>query len=82
MRAGTEGAVGLRHRPRSFRPAAQLAGRSVCRGERAKVGFANARGNHRHAFSDTSAVFNAVATSKFVAGPAGWSRAVTSLTDA
>ena len=32
---------------------------------------------HRHAFSDTSAVFNAVAASTFAAGPAGWSRIVT-----
>ena len=36
----------------------------------------------RHAFSDTNAAFSVVATSKFVAGPAGCSRAVTNLTDA
>ena len=37
---------------------------------------------HRHAFSDTSAVFSIVAASTFVAGSAGWSRAVTTSTDA
>ena len=36
----------------------------------------------RHAFSDDGAMFSAVAASTFVAGPAGWSRAVTVSTDA
>lgn len=37
---------------------------------------------YRHAFSDTNAAFSVVATSTFVAGPAGWSRAVTTSSDA
>lgn len=36
---------------------------------------------HRHAFSDTTAMFSVVAASNFVAGPSGWVGAVTSSSD-